>query len=106
MKQSLARHLPREVVYARKMGFGFGIDLTKLLKGVWADVVDTFVIKGRYLELEIFSPSGARWAVNNSPAHTWMLLVFSIWSNFYIFRETIEDVTNRIHESMNKKSHR
>jgi len=98
MKRSLLRHLPRRVVYAPKKGFGCGIDLPGMMRGPWRAVVEDTVLHGRYLELGLISPVGARWALDNSFGTSWAVFVFSIWADIYLLGETVNSVRGRFVE--------
>lgn len=87
MKRHLARYLPREIVNVPKMGFGYGVDVKGFMKGPWRKAVEASVLHGRYLELGLVSPAGARWAIDNSFQLSWALLAFSIWADIYLFGE-------------------
>ena len=54
MKRWLARRLPADIVYAKKLGFGYAITYRDLLTGPWRQAAEYFVANGRYLELGIF----------------------------------------------------
>jgi asparagine synthase (glutamine-hydrolysing) len=100
LKRALEGSVPRDVLYGRKYGFGFNIRYPELLQGPWRGVVDAFVRRGRYLELGLFSPRGADWAIAHAPAEVWRLLVFAIWAEMYLFGETDEAIASRISEAI------
>lgn len=102
MKRALEPYLPRHLIYARKMGFGYNIDPRMLIRNEWRQVIDSYVLKGRYRDLGIFSEEGVRWGVEHSHAYAWMLLVFSIWSEMYLYGETEEAVTSRMTEILKR----
>lgn len=103
MKRSLLRYLPHRVVYAPKKGFGFGIDLPGMMRGPWRAVVEDAVLNGRYLELELVSPEGAKWALDNSFGMSWAVFVFSIWADMYLLGDTVESVRSRFAELLKGK---
>jgi asparagine synthase (glutamine-hydrolysing) len=92
VKAALARRLPPAIAYARKMGFGYAISLPDLLCGPWRPLVERFVGQGRYRELGHFRPDAVATAAANPGPHTWMLLVFSLWAEMYLFGETPESL--------------
>lgn len=96
MKKWLVRHLPEEIVYAKKVGFGYAITYRDLLSGPWRSAAEAFVARGRYLELGIFSPAAARRAVDEGGLRAFILLIFSIWAEMYLFGEPAADVSERI----------
>jgi asparagine synthase (glutamine-hydrolysing) len=91
-KAALARRLPSSLAYAPKMGFGYAISLPGLLGGAWRPLVERFVANGRYRELGYFRREGIADAVANPGARTWMLLVFSVWAEMYVFGEGADDL--------------
>ena len=96
MKKWLASHLPEDVVYAPKVGFGYAITYKGLLSGAWRPAAEELVAKGRYLELGIFSREGARRAVDEGSAMAFRLLVFSIWAEMYLFGVEASVVSDNI----------
>ena len=56
--------------------------------------------RGRYLDLGIFSRRGAEWALASAPAEAWRLLVFSIWTDLFLFGETAESIASRIQDAV------
>jgi len=96
VKRSLARHLPEDIVYAHKIGFGFAINYTALLQGPWRKAVESFVLKGRFRETGHFNDVGIAWAVAQNAPVAWMLLVLSVWCELYVFHETPEAVADRL----------
>ncbi|HYM30273.1 MAG TPA: asparagine synthase (glutamine-hydrolyzing) [Candidatus Cybelea sp.] len=85
LKESLAAKLPRKLVYAPKVGFGYGIPMDDLVRGAWAGPVRDLLMGGRYLELGIFSREGAAFAMSHSYQATCILLCFAIWAEMYLF---------------------
>jgi asparagine synthase (glutamine-hydrolysing) len=96
MKKWLVSHLPEDVVYARKLGFGYAITYKTLLSGAWRLAAEALAANGRYLELGIFSRRAARLAVDEGSLTAFMLLVFSIWAEMYLFGETASSVSETI----------
>ena len=96
MKRFLSRHLPKSFVHAGKMGFGYGINFWDYFNGPWRQAIERQVFKGRYLELGIFSPEGARNALQDSLSRAWMMLSFSIWADLNLFNETPEQIAKRL----------
>ena len=96
VKRALARHLPDDIVYARKMGFGFNISYTALLQGPWRKVVEAFILKGRFRETGYFNDAGIAWAAAHNAPVAWMLLVLSIWCELDVFHETPGAVADRL----------
>ena len=92
VKAALARRLPSSLVYAPKMGFGYAISLSDLLRGAWRPLVERFVAGGRYRELGHFRPDGIAAAAANPGARTWMLLIFSLWAEMYLFGESADSL--------------
>jgi asparagine synthase (glutamine-hydrolysing) len=84
-KRHLERHLPRDIVYARKVGFGYAIPLNDVVLKDGSAELTAQLTQGAYLDLGIFSREGAEWALKNSLSATWMLLTFSIWADLYLF---------------------
>ena len=100
LKSALARHLPEDLVYARKMGFGYGISIPDLFQGAWRRVIERFVARGRYLELGQFDPAAVARAPEGQPRRTWMLLLFSLWAELYLFGETADALSTEIRDLM------
>jgi len=96
VKQALARYLPDDIVYARKMGFGFNISYTALLRGPWRKVVEAFILKGRFRDMGYFKDDGIAWAVEHNAPVAWMLLVLSVWCELYVLHETPDAVADRL----------
>lgn len=93
LKISLLKYIPKELVYAKKMGFGWNISYSHLMNNNWSRIVKKFVLNGRYLNLEIFKISGVEWAVRNSTSLTWTLLCFSVWHELNLERRTAQDLS-------------
>ena len=100
LKRTLRGRLPNDVLYGRKYGFGYNIRAAELLAGPWRPAVEAFVLRGRYLDLNIFSREGAEWAVKHAPAEVWRLLVFAIWAELFVFGETAESIATRIGDAV------
>jgi asparagine synthase (glutamine-hydrolysing) len=100
LKRLLEPALPREVLYGRKYGFGYNINFADFLAGDWSGAVERFVRRGRYLELGIFSEKGAAWAIAHAPAEVWRLLVFSIWTELFVFGSTADAVAASLADSL------
>jgi asparagine synthase (glutamine-hydrolysing) len=96
LKKSLESHLPMDLVYARKIGFGYGISIADLYQGPWRNVIERFVKKGRYLELEQFSARAAAQAPDGPPRRTWAMLLFSLWSEIYLFGQSPDALSSEI----------
>lgn len=88
MKRWLRKHLPDDITYAKKVGFGYAITYKDLMSGAWRPAAEALVANGRYLEMGIFSREAARSAVEEGALSAFMLLVFSIWAELYLFGET------------------
>lgn len=100
LKKSLEPYIDRSLIYARKMGYGYGISYQNLLKTKWKHSVTRWVLKGAYRDLGVFSDTGIAWAIENSPAHVWMLLVFSLWAELYLFHADPTSLALQITESL------
>jgi asparagine synthase (glutamine-hydrolysing) len=83
-KRHLERYLPRDVVQAPKVGFGYAIPLNDMILGSNRETVHQRLTQGAYLDLGIFSREGAQWALTHSSSATWMLLSFSIWADRHL----------------------
>lgn len=99
LKRHLARYLPEDIVYAQKVGFGYAITYRALMAGAWRPVAERLVANGRYLELGIFSRAAARSAVDEGSYLAFMLLVFSVWAEMYLFGRTASAVSDSIAEA-------
>ena len=88
-KKYLEMRLPADIVYARKLGFGYGTNpmFAELLVGNKAAPVRRQLLESRYLELGIFSRQGAEWALAHSRPAVMMLLSFATWADRYLFNE-------------------
>jgi len=106
LKRMLESLLPHDVLYGRKYGFGYNIDYVSLLATTWRGAVERFVRHGRYLELGIFSPGGANWAIAHAPAEVWRLLVFSVWAELFVFGSPAESVAASLEESLGAAARR
>jgi asparagine synthase (glutamine-hydrolysing) len=87
-KRYLETILPPDLVYARKVGFGYGISFDEHLRGVKSAPVRRLLLSGRYLDLGIFSREGAEWALANSTSAVTILLCFAVWADRYLFHES------------------
>jgi asparagine synthase (glutamine-hydrolysing) len=94
-KRFLERLLPRDIVYARKVGFGYGVSFSAQLTGAESLPVRKRLLTGRYLELDIFSRQGAEWALANSPSMVSMLVCFSLWADQHVFGGSIGSFQDR-----------
>ena len=103
LKRSVEGRLPQDVLYGRKYGFGYNIDIRDLLRGPWRQAVEQFVRHGRYLELGIFSRVGADWAIDHAPAEVWRLLVFAVWAEIHLFGESVDEVAGRIQSALSNR---
>ncbi len=92
VKAALARRLPASLVYAPKMGFGYAISMPDLLRGAWRPLVERFVVGGRYRGLGHFRPDGIAAAAADPGPRTWMLLIFSLWAEMYVFGESADSL--------------
>ena len=87
-KRFLDRLLPPDLVYAPKVGFGYGVSFASQLTGAASAPVREHLLSGRYLDLGIFSREGAQWALAHSVPLTTMLLCFAVWADAYVFGES------------------
>lgn len=90
MKESLLRYLPKDLVFARKLGFGYNINIRDFFRGPWRKAVGRRLLDSAYLDLGIFSREGAQWALENSFGDAWMLLTFSVWADLFLFEQSVE----------------
>ena len=100
MKRHLSRSMPDDIVYARKLGFGYALTYRELMSGAWRPAAETLVAKGRYLDLGIFSADAARAAVDEGSYTAFTLLVFSVWAEMYLFGESPDRVSAAIAGAM------
>lgn len=100
MKEYLAKTLPRELVFAPKMGFGYSIDLFEYIKGKWRKPLRKQVLEGNYLSLGIFTREGAEWALEHSLGTAWMVIAFSVWADINLFGNTPDMVSERLMKQM------
>jgi asparagine synthase (glutamine-hydrolysing) len=91
-KKFLAGLLPRDIVYAPKIGFGFGVSFADQITGDKSQPVRDCLLSGRYLDLGIFTRAGAEWALAHSPLMVWMLLCFSTWCDVHLFGQSTASV--------------
>jgi asparagine synthase (glutamine-hydrolysing) len=95
-KEHLRQVMPDALVSARKIGFGFGISLDRLLRSMWRPAIEPMLTEGRYLELGIFSAEGARWALQNSYFATCLLVSFAIFAEVQLFGSAPEELAQRL----------
>jgi asparagine synthase (glutamine-hydrolysing) len=100
VKKHLALSMPDDIVYARKFGFGYALTYRDLLSRSWRPAAEAFVAKGRYLDLGIFSPEAARAAVDEGSYTAFMLLVFSVWAEMYVFGDPADRVSDALARAM------
>ena len=100
VKKHLALSMPDDIVYAKKLGFGYALTYRELLSRSWRPAAEAFVAKGRYLELGMFSREGARAAVDEGSYTAFMLLVFSVWAEMYVFGDPADRVSEAIARAM------
>ena len=87
-KRHLLKYLPKEVVWVKKMGFGYSIPVNDMLAGRNKKRMEDLLLGGRYLDLGIFSKEGATWALANSRLATWMLISFAVWAEYCLINES------------------
>ncbi|MFH1913137.1 MAG: asparagine synthase (glutamine-hydrolyzing) [Pseudomonadota bacterium] len=95
MKCFLERHLPREIVYEPKRGFGYDIDFMKLFMR-HGKTLQRQVGNDRMRSLNIFDPVFLETALMKSLSSAWMALAFSIWADLYLFGFSIEEISSTI----------
>ncbi|MBP7669757.1 asparagine synthase (glutamine-hydrolyzing) [Ferrovibrio sp. MS7] len=96
MKQHLTQVLPESLVHAPKIGFGYSIQLHDLLRHAWRPAVEECLLRGRYLELGVFSREGAAWAIDHSYMAACLLLSFSIWAETALFGADAAELGQRL----------
>ncbi|MCB1548231.1 MAG: asparagine synthase (glutamine-hydrolyzing) [Hyphomicrobiaceae bacterium] len=84
-KQHLREIMPEDLVGARKIGFGYGIPMDRLLRTHWRPGIEWLLKEGRYLDLGIFSGEGARRALETSYAATSLLVSFAVFAEVHLF---------------------
>ncbi|MBP7063429.1 asparagine synthase (glutamine-hydrolyzing) [Ferrovibrio sp.] len=96
MKRHLAEVLPDTLVHAPKIGFGYGIQLHDMIRGPWRPAVEECLLRGRYLELGVFSRAGAAWAIDHSYLAVCLLLSFAIWAETALFGTDARELGQRL----------
>lgn len=57
LKKSMERKLPKELLYAKKLGFGSGVDIYDLIKSPWRKTITESFNKKREIDLWLNKPS-------------------------------------------------
>jgi asparagine synthase (glutamine-hydrolysing) len=92
MKKSMEGVLPKEILYAPKMGLGYHIKIDELLRGEWKEQAEK-ILFGVLPQTNLFNMSFIRQKFqeqlegkNNSPL-LWGLVVFGVWYKQFMENE-------------------
>jgi asparagine synthase (glutamine-hydrolysing) len=94
LKEIAARHLPREIVYRKKMGFPLPLHDYLAPLSNWELFRDGFCLQ--YLEIH---PKGLTQAIStwrDDVESFFTLLTLEIWGRLFFLRQSLDDVTERI----------
>lgn len=94
LKEIAARHLPREIVYRKKMGFPLPLDdfLAPLARQEFFS--DGFCLEGLQFHRKGFGETLSSWRQDVDGFFT--LLTLEIWGRLFFLRQSVEQVTERI----------
>lgn len=92
MKKAAERFMPRDLVYAQKMGFGYNIDWTNWLKNRWREKVNRLLGSSiNWQDQEIFNRTYVESIIDehsrgraNHASLIWGLIVFMLWKGIYL----------------------
>jgi len=98
MKKSMEGRLPSEILYGRKMGFGYAINWTMWLKTIWANNVEKILTGGDSPLPEYFNMDYVRGLLRSQNNYTliWGLLVFAVWHKIYIEMKSVGEISERL----------
>jgi len=100
MKKSMEGFLSDDILYGKKMGYGYNIRFGDLMKGPWWPVIKKYVLNGGYLEMGVFNKRAISQYVPMNPRVTWMLTCVSIFYEMNVKKRSVEDLTAEITASV------
>ncbi len=71
--------MPHDLLYDRKIGFGYDIRPQPYINGKWKPIIDYYVLQGDYLDAGIFDAEKVMKFVPHNFDITWKMLCFSIF---------------------------
>lgn len=84
LKKYLEQFLPKEIVYAKKVGFGYDINYLQLMFGPWKKIIQKYVFNGNYLDIVPINKELITSNQFNDSRIIWKLLSFSIWHDIFM----------------------
>lgn len=92
MKKAAERFLPKDLIYAKKMGFGYSIDWTTWLKTRWREKVNRLLGSSiGWQEQDIFNRNFVEKIIDehsrgraNHASLIWGVIVFMLWKGIYL----------------------
>ncbi|MFH1788687.1 MAG: asparagine synthase C-terminal domain-containing protein, partial [Candidatus Altiarchaeota archaeon] len=90
MKQAMAGVLPEDIIYGRKMGFGYNIDWSQWLRGEWKPLAEDILLGRALPETGLFEMDSVRRLIDDHACGArdnstilWGLITFEIWYEMY-----------------------
>jgi asparagine synthase (glutamine-hydrolysing) len=100
MKRSMEGILPREILYGKKMGFGYAIDWIGWLRTIWQEKVRDILFNRTLPHTGLFNMDYIKKIVEEHIANRenhgsliWGLIVFEIWYEIYMENRRPQDVS-------------
>ena len=93
LKKYLEPHLSKEIIYAKKVGFGFDINYHQLIKGPWNKIISKYVINGNFLKSIPINKNYLRSDNFENVEILWKLLSFSLWHDIFLLRKNHNDIS-------------
>ena len=103
LKKYLEQYIPREIIYARKVGFGFDINYHQLIKGPWNKIISKYVINGNYLKSIPINKNYLRSDNFENVEILWKLLSFSLWHDIFLLKKNYNDISEDFNFLMNTR---
>jgi asparagine synthase (glutamine-hydrolysing) len=97
VKRAYVGRLPDSVLYARKLGFGYGILFADMLRKHWFPLIERFCLNGVSVELELVSRTRIHTMLQEHRegradwgSLLWLTLVMEIWLRRCVLKEDVD----------------
>jgi asparagine synthase (glutamine-hydrolysing) len=101
LKRIAERHVPRDTVYRRKVGFT--VPLTRWFAGPWRGLVSGVLLSDRCLERGYYDADAVRGIVSDHVARRvdreqgiWLLLALELWHRLFVDDDGSESAVDRV----------